>query len=102
MIRRPPRSTLFPYTTLFRSSILIMSATRRARALRKRGGWAEILMWRWLRDRRLSNYKFRRQRSEENTAELHSHSELGCRILLDEINHGRPERRGHDTQPTRF
>jgi len=38
-----------------------MLGTLRARALRKRPTWAEKLMWRWLRDRRFTGYKFRRQ-----------------------------------------
>src|SRR6266567_7039429 len=59
MIRRPPRSTLFPYTTLFRS----WSATRRRTAAGPRP-------WRcW--------------RSEEHTSELQSQSNLVCRLLLE-------------------
>src|SRR2546427_5171744 len=71
MIRRPPRSTLFPYTTLFRS----------------RGGWcgARVLVFRrgpvvcerpsgaWTLD----------VRSEEHTSELQSQSNLVCRLLLE-------------------
>src|SRR5947207_11542376 len=72
MIRRPPRSTLFPYTTLFRSR----------RGDRGRGG---------LRDqppRRPSGATppealRRRSRSEEHTSELQSHSDLVCRLLLE-------------------
>src|SRR2546430_2990902 len=65
MIRRPPRSTLFPYTTLFRST-----RNRRpesAPAGRSMGGHA--------RDLRL--------RSEEHTSELQSQSNLVCRLLLE-------------------
>src|SRR6266571_3811593 len=63
MIRRPPRSTLFPYTTLFRSC-------PRADAPRAvRGAFAR---------RRPS-----RARSEEHTSELQSHVNLVCRLLLD-------------------
>src|SRR2546427_5087324 len=75
MIRRPPRSTLFPYTTLFRSGggfkgeqfHRIRSeqgergAGRRFRAHRRGGGW----------------------RSEEHTSELQSQSNLVCRLLLE-------------------
>src|SRR5947207_11127864 len=65
MIRRPPRSTLFPYTTLFRSSAGGRGA-RTARALR-----------------RLAHAGLRRVRSEEHTSELQSHSDLVCRLLLE-------------------
>src|SRR6185436_4467084 len=41
-----------------------MADSQRARRLRKEETWAEKLMWRWLRDRRFSNYKFRRQHPE--------------------------------------
>src|SRR5260370_22986284 len=84
MIRRPPRSTLFPYTTLFRSVALHLDA-------------------RWLADRRLGNGISRprgiahrgtpaagpwgddprQSRSEEHTSELQSHLNLVCRLLLE-------------------
>src|SRR6266571_8468803 len=60
MIRRPPRSTLFPYTTLFRSC----RAPRRA--------WSSCRC-RWGRS----------PRSEEHTSELQSHVNLVCRLLLE-------------------
>src|SRR6267378_7344726 len=59
MIRRPPRSTLFPYTTLFRSP---------------------PLAWRWRLPRRAAPT---RQRSEEHTSELQSRRDLVCRLLLE-------------------
>src|SRR5215469_6745834 len=62
MIRRPPRSTLFPYTTLFRS-------VRRSRVQRQR---------QYRRDARP-----REQRSEEHTSELQSRRDLVCRLLLE-------------------
>src|SRR5436190_16125029 len=65
MIRRPPRSTLFPYTTLFRSG-----PARRPRRPARRTPPA-------LRRRRHSH------RSEEHTSELQSHSDLVCRLLLE-------------------
>src|SRR5256885_3506032 len=64
MIRRPPRSTLFPYTTLFRSH----STSRACRAARRRP-----------RRRLLS----RAARSEEHTSELQSPCNLVCRLLLE-------------------
>src|SRR5438132_4113543 len=69
MIRRPPRSTLFPYTTLFRSRHL--SFLRAARALQ--GDGAESAR----PPRHLE------ARSEEHTSELQSHSDLVCRLLLE-------------------
>src|SRR5713226_10380527 len=62
MIRRPPRSTLFPYTTLFRSL-----RGRRPRRLRVDPGRA----------------RRRRHRSEEHTSELQSPVHLVCRLLLE-------------------
>src|SRR5260370_30427181 len=67
MIRRPPRSTLFPYTTLFRSRL---DAVRRVVLGRPR-------------DARLARRAARRARSEEHTSELQSHLNLVCRLLLE-------------------
>src|SRR5436190_8154786 len=69
MIRRPPRSTLFPYTTLFRSRFL-----RHACPLPDRSGCASRQSLRLV-------WTFRR--SEEHTSELQSHSDLVCRLLLE-------------------
>src|SRR5438477_8863690 len=66
MIRRPPRSTLFPYTTLFRS-----------RRLRRRGGADRLPRRARLGPQRLD------VRSEEHTSELQSHVNLVCRLLLE-------------------
>src|SRR3712207_9128269 len=74
MIRRPPRSTLFPYTTLFRSS-----------------RWRSTI-FRWVSTQRsvrsLSKVRFRNwiksvHRSEEHTSELQSRQYLVCRLLLE-------------------
>src|SRR5688572_31054065 len=69
MIRRPPRSTLFPYTTLFRS------------AFRPSTRWLRCRRWReaWTHGRR----RLLEQRSEEHTSELQSQSNLVCRLLLE-------------------
>src|SRR5258708_8802904 len=70
MIRRPPRSTLFPYTTLFRSRHRNSIARNRiplSRSLRLR-----IVSW-----------TGRRKRSEEHTSELQSPDHLVCRLLLE-------------------
>src|SRR3712207_8125458 len=72
MIRRPPRSTLFPYTTLFRSGD--GGAGRRAARVRPAGGRA-----RQARAGRLGAAG----RSEEHTSELQSRQYLVCRLLLE-------------------
>src|SRR2546429_6715712 len=69
MIRRPPRSTLFPYTTLFRSC-------RPRAGARRRGDRAR---WSVGAPRR----KPRARRSEEHTSELQSRLHLVCRLLLE-------------------
>src|SRR5437773_6046907 len=71
MIRRPPRSTLFPYTTLFRFYQLAIRS--RARHLPK-----DILG-----GVRNSNQVLPKRRSEEHTSELQSHHDLVCRLLLE-------------------
>src|SRR6266536_396951 len=62
MIRRPPRSTLFPYTTLFRSEPIAPEDLKRTPAPGPRAGW---------------------HRSEEHTSELQSRVDLVCRLLLE-------------------
>src|SRR5947207_11018891 len=75
MIRRPPRSTLFPYTTLFRSRA-------RARVLRRLVG-VLLRIGDDLGDLLLVGLAAGRGRSEEHTSELQSHSDLVCRLLLE-------------------
>src|SRR5438132_7834594 len=67
MIRRPPRSTLFPYTTLFRSRTTGTNSPSSppTRVCASATGW------------------WSRSRSEEHTSELQSHSDLVCRLLLE-------------------
>src|SRR3712207_7671119 len=79
MIRRPPRSTLFPYTTLFRSSVANVSRTRpvpscaeSSRPTCEFGGSVSP-------SRRRSS----KERSEEHTSELQSRQYLVCRLLLE-------------------
>src|SRR2546427_5390100 len=76
MIRRPPRSTLFPYTTLFRSR-----RRRRARGLRRLRGSGPSLGRGAGGPDRLDQRAPRR--SEEHTSELQSQSNLVCRLLLE-------------------
>src|SRR2546427_12829162 len=84
MIRRPPRSTLFPYTTLFRSAGM---ARRRARARRTAG--AAVIRRQRAGERLALHRPVRRSaraalsRSEEHTSELQSQSNLVCRLLLE-------------------
>src|SRR5688572_31222378 len=87
MIRRPPRSTLFPYTTLFRSPAVPLRADRsqlRVRVLRDGFGGARFGPRRGrLRRLGLRMSARRRPRSEEHTSELQSQSNLVCRLLLE-------------------
>src|SRR3712207_8874735 len=86
MIRRPPRSTLFPYTTLFRSGVtdatnIEVRCTRTAE--RKRSG----IFWTRHRNQILAgsimNHSAINARSEEHTSELQSRQYLVCRLLLE-------------------
>src|SRR2546430_10938048 len=70
MIRRPPRSTLFPYTTLFRSGLWCVAAPG--------AGFAETAEFSHI------------SRSEEHTSELQSQSNLVCRLLLEKKTHSMP------------
>src|SRR5436309_5869263 len=72
MIRRPPRSTLFPYTTLFRSSRASRPRSRRTRIARCSPCRSSP----------------RAARSEEHTSELQSRENLVCRLLLEKKNYG--------------
>src|SRR5437762_9172846 len=99
MLRRPPRSTLFPYTTLFRSDCMAAPANRGRRG---RSGWEESgqdyrpeaarpLQCRVAEFRRrlarkgctLKRSRIYRARSEEHTSELQSPMYLVCRLLLE-------------------
>src|SRR5438093_8703986 len=78
MIRRPPRSTLFPYTTLFRSNRVRLSAINC-----------------FLKFARISSTRARNAgRSEEHTSELQSLTNLVCRLLLE-----KKKKKQHHNQP---
>src|SRR2546427_8010800 len=77
MIRRPPRSTLFPYTTLFRSRRVASGNRRSTRGHRSESPAPASLRLHRLRRRRIQ------VRSEEHTSELQSQSNLVCRLLLE-------------------
>src|SRR2546430_13926547 len=68
MIRRPPRSTLFPYTTLFRSPFAVLGVEQSA--------FLRLLIF-------VVGFEERLIRSEEHTSELQSQSNLVCRLLLE-------------------
>src|SRR2546425_6338292 len=78
MIRRPPRSTLFPYTTLFRSQC--RTRFRRAQVgvrIEHEDHVTTFIAWLW------RHHNYRTARSEEHTSELQSLAYLVCRLLLE-------------------
>src|SRR5260370_15259379 len=88
MIRRPPRSTLFPYTTLFRSSLSTQTPKRTAAAMseilavcrpRTFPGWVDNIQSSFI----YPHWRRIQGRSEEHTSELQSHLNLVCRLLLE-------------------
>src|SRR2546430_13506153 len=85
MIRRPPRSTLFPYTTLFRSRI-----DRRDRRERRHDHDLHIPRFADLQKKRRDEAGRLALRSEEHTSELQSQSNLVCRLLLEKKTTGTP------------
>src|SRR5258708_18375121 len=78
MIRRPPRSTLFPYTTLFRSSSVTAAPPSRSRPSKTH-----------TRCPARARYAVHASRSEEHTSELQSPDHLVCRLLLEKKNNHR-------------
>src|SRR5690606_39811380 len=98
IIRRPPLSTLFPYTTLFRSK---PSSFAYIQIKNRKSYWQKLLVafvlstircWQNVKKymksskttkRNLKNKSFRHQRSEEHTSELQSRENLVCRLLLE-------------------
>src|SRR2546430_13497970 len=86
MIRRPPRSTLFPYTTLFRSRQRARRPARRPAGHRAEEAAAHLEID--LHRAGLGGHQVRaRRRSEEHTSELQSQSNLVCRLLLEKKKH---------------
>src|SRR5437667_9364463 len=102
MLRRPPRSTLFPYTTLFRSDCVV-GGFRYASNSRVVGS---LLLGLYNDQGMLDHVGFvsgipadmRADRSEEHTSELQSHHDLVCRLLLEKKK--RHTRRMNDTKPS--
>src|SRR3712207_7291645 len=96
MIRRPPRSTLFPYTTLFRSRLLQVGLREGVtQLLEPRGHHAHavhhdrrhLAVERLDRERGHGRDRRASQRSEEHTSELQSRQYLVCRLLLEKKTH---------------
>ncbi len=73
-----------------------------ARKLRKNETWAEKLMWRWLRDRRFSSYKFRRQHAIGAYSLDFFCEEAELAIELDGRQHGFPDQQTHDAEREKF
>src|SRR5258706_11027275 len=83
MIRRPPRSTLFPYTTLFRSPRRILRQTGGSADPVQRRAYAEFRVDTFAELQRRATRKEFKLRSEEHTSELQSLTNLVCRLLLE-------------------
>src|SRR5689334_24859808 len=100
MIRRPPRSTLFPYTTLFRSAR--DEDARAGRAGSRRGGAAAAARRPACGGPGVSGARLegplRRGRSEEHTSELQSQFHLVCRLLLEKKKKRQPHQIVGSTQ----
>src|SRR2546429_6607749 len=88
MIRRPPRSTLFPYTTLFRSIEHRYAASANCPSVRIPALVARAAAWSAIRGESLRSRpeKSSHHRSEEHTSELQSRLHLVCRLLLEKKN----------------
>src|SRR2546430_4818899 len=96
MIRRPPRSTLFPYTTLFRSVLFPLANHWQGDVCQIPLPRKDLL--RFVVFRRSDDLGEHLERSEEHTSELQSQSNLVCRLLLEKKNEqqsvaGKPLRR---------
>src|SRR2546429_4629795 len=100
MIRRPPRSTLFPYTTLFRSrhragrpdrsALYVFRQAALSSSLPSEGHHLVLMRQRYGADVAiLENRASALSRSEEHTSELQSRLHLVCRLLLEKKNYGR-------------
>ena len=79
-----------------------MADIARARQLRRKETWAEKLMWRWLRDRRFTGYKFRRQHPVGDYSLDFFCQEARLNIELDGSQHGFPDQRQHDQEREKF
>src|SRR3712207_8821997 len=90
MIRRPPRSTLFPYTTLVRLGLDDRAHDRRGiRARTELGDRQSVKRHGFEDEAQAVGETRRRRRSEEHTSELQSRQYLVCRLLLEKIHNSR-------------
>src|SRR5258708_31074292 len=97
MIRRPPRSTLFPYTTLFRS----LPAIEKGAKLKILAGGALLgLQGILTKNPAIKTVKDLEGRSEEHTSELQSPDHLVCRLLLEKKKKTQPHTQRHHTCTT--
>src|SRR3712207_8922600 len=95
MIRRPPRSTLFPYTTLFRSIELIRSGSP-LKQVAAELGVSEQTLRNWRRQEDVDAGRAEGlTRSEEHTSELQSRQYLVCRLLLEKQKDAAPTSESH-------
>src|SRR2546429_5380991 len=93
MIRRPPRSTLFPYTTLFRSLQAPRSKVSEWLARYEAHGVEALLEG--YRSGRPAGLSLQQKRSEEHTSELQSRLHLVCRLLLEKKKNNEKRRHRH-------
>src|SRR2546427_5821007 len=98
MIRRPPRSTLFPYTTLFRSTIergAPGGELLNTDLIEDYPGFESVKGWELAQKMHDHAKKFGAERSEEHTSELQSQSNLVCRLLLEKKKQNRHNTNRH-------
>src|SRR5260370_9804233 len=95
MIRRPPRSTLFPYTTLFRSLIHHDPEVGFGEPVWAAEADVEVAVIRQRRQHDSASAAHTGSRSEEHTSELQSHLNLVCRLLLEKKKHLTANAHGH-------
>src|SRR5437667_5418937 len=99
MTRRPPRSTLFPYTTLFRSNAAVRASLAKPETKEKlkglgaitQGGSSPAEFRAWLQ----TDAEHGTPRSEEHTSELQSHHDLVCRLLLEKKKKHKQQQEKH-------
>src|SRR5690242_21165505 len=91
MIRRPPTSTLFPYTTLFRSSTALKGGRPSNVLIFGKTGTGKTAVAKYLGNAIQHAAENRASRSEEHTSELQSHVNLVCRLLLEKKKQHRNE-----------
>src|SRR5687768_17937472 len=90
MIRRPPRSTLFPYTTLFRSAPAVEHKHWTSKELMHSEDDSTMMHTAIDSRKHVVGLSFAERRSEEHTSELQSRLHLVCRLLLEKKNRTQP------------